>query len=133
MNGWREQHGFACLLISKKPGDASLKIDALNFQSFDPSGPVSPFDLAKAAEQTVDPAQIVANGSRCVNDQRLFLLTQQEQAERMIDIGIGKENGRETRLALGARTELRTIFKLCRQIRRCVDEIPTCRIGADHN
>ena len=46
-----------------------------------------------------------------------------EQTERMIDICVGQKNtcNRSVARGVGARVQLRSVFDLAKQIRRCVD------------
>ena len=45
-----------------------------------------PFDSAEPRERVVKPRERSSGFTRRVNDERLFLLAQEQQAQRMIDI-----------------------------------------------
>ena len=45
-----------------------------------------PFDSAEPRERVVKPRERSSGFARRVNDERLFLLAQEQQAQRMIDI-----------------------------------------------
>ena len=52
----------------------------------------TPFDPAEPRESAVKPCERSSCFVRSVNDERLFLLAQEQQAQRMIDICVGQKN-----------------------------------------
>ena len=83
---------------------------------------LSPFDSAEPRESAVKPRERSSGFVRSVNDERLLLLAQEQQAQRMIDICIGQKNtcDRSVARCIAARLQSRGAFDLPGQIRRGV-------------
>ena len=63
------------------------------------------------------------------------LLPQEEQAERMIEVGVGQQHGTDRRVAdgRGARAQRSESLDLLTQIRRCIDQKPLLPIGTNRD
>jgi hypothetical protein len=85
-----------------------------------------PLDSAEPRQNTLNSRKRVLRFIGGINDQFLFLLPQEQQTQRMIDVRICQKNSRDRtvprRVAPGV--QLRHPFDLSRQIRRCIDEEP---------
>jgi hypothetical protein len=93
-------------------------VQRLKFRSRRP-----PFDSAKPRQSAVKPRERSLGFVRSVNDDRLFLLAQEQQAQRMIDICIGQKNACDRSVArcIAARLQPRCAFDLPGQVRGGVD------------
>ena len=92
-------------------------VETLKFRTDHP-----PFDSAEPRESAVKPRERSPGFVRSVNDERLLLLAQEHQAQRMIDICIGQKNtcDRSVARCIAAWLQSRRAFDLPGQIRRCV-------------
>src|SRR5438552_3613428 len=81
-----------------------------------------PFDSAEPRKSAVKPREHSSGFIRSVNDKRLLLLAQEQQAQCMIDICISQKNARDRSIArcIAARLQSRRVFDLPWQIRRGV-------------
>ena len=79
----------------------------------------APFDSAEARESAVKPCERSSCFVRSVNDERLFLLAQEQQAQSMIDICVGQKDTRDRSVpwTVAARLQFRRAFDLPGQIR----------------
>ncbi len=84
-------------------------------------------------EKQLEPIKRVARGVARVNQNWSLLLTQQQQAQGMVEIGICQKNPCNRAVAQRSRLRLqsRRAFNLPWQIRRGVDEKPALIIRAD--
>ena len=82
----------------------------------------TPFDSAEARESAVKPCERSSCFVRSVNDERLLLLAQEQQAQRMIDICVGQKNtcDRSVARCIAVRLQMLRAFDLPGQVRRCV-------------
>jgi len=122
----REQCSSAGCVIAKLKCNAAVQfnrskchagVQRLKFRSHR-----TPFDSAEPRDRAVKPCQRSSGFVRGVNDKRFLLLTQEQQAQRMIDICVGQQNtcDRSVSRCIVARLQPRPPFDLQGQIRRCV-------------
>ena len=86
-------------------------------------GYTTPFDSAEPRDRAVKPFERSSGLVRSVNDERLVLLAQEQQAQRMIDICVGQKNtcDRSVARCIAARLQPRRAFDLPGQVRGGVD------------
>ena len=83
----------------------------------------SPLNAAELGKYALKPLKSSSGFIRCINDERLLLLPQQQETQRMIDISICQKNpcNRSVARWIVARLQRRHVFDLLDQIRRSVD------------
>jgi hypothetical protein len=77
-------------------------------QAFKISADLSPFNAAEPGEEPIDPRERRSRFIGCVNYQRCLLLPQEQQTQRMIDIGICQKDACDRSVTHGFATRLQS-------------------------
>jgi len=95
----------------------------------------TPGTSTKRVEKQFEPIKCAARGVARINQNWSLLLTQQQQAQGMVEIGICQKNACNRAVAQRSRLRLqrRRAFNLPWQIRRGVDEEPALIVRANSN
>ena len=120
-----------------RDGVAKLKCDAcaqfnhsksdLAIQRLEIGNDVSPFDSAEVCQNIVDPCERRFRFIGGIRDHWRVLLTQKQQAQRVVDVGVGQKKAGDGSVAYsrdrrGARLQLRHGFDLACEIWRRIDQ-----------
>jgi len=63
------------------------------------SADLSPFNSAEPRENAIDPCERHSRFLRCINSQRRLPLSQEQETQNMVDVGIRQKNGCDWRVA----------------------------------